>query len=89
MTAGKLRTELMSLMSHHRVTYPTLKALQELGVATYTWEVYKRMESSKPNDLLEDRQRILGIKYDKCVFSKIKDCTCTWSGRAYMYVCMF
>ena len=69
-TAGKLRTELMSLMSHHRVTYPTLKALQELGVATYTWEVYKRMESSKPNDLLEDRQRILGIKYDKCVFSE-------------------
>ena len=67
MTAGKLRSELMSLITQHRSTYPSLKELQELGVATYTWEVYKRMESSKPKDTLENRQRILCVKYDTYV----------------------
>ena len=66
MTGGRLRNALMKLIWRYKPVYPSLVELQELGMATYSWEVYKRLEATSAKDVHEDRQRVLQNKNLKC-----------------------
>ena len=61
-TGGRMRKALMDLIWHHRPIYPSVAELRELGTATYSWEVYKRLEATNTKDVHEDRQRVLQNK---------------------------